>query len=57
MAYSFDIVIVIKLTIDKMLSITTLLILYTDSKLLFNCLVRLSTIQKKCLIIDIIYLH
>ena len=44
MAYSFDITAVIKLTINKMLSITTPLILYTDLKLLFNYLVRLSTI-------------
>ena len=37
-----------------MLSITTLLILYTNLKSLFNYLVRLSTIQKKYLIINII---
>ena len=56
-AHSFDITAVIKLTINKMLSIITLLILYTDLKSLFNYLVRLNTIQEKCLIIDIIYLH
>ena len=43
MAYGFKITVVIKLTIDKMLFIIILLILYTNLKLLFNCLVRLST--------------
>ena len=56
-AHSFNITAAIKSTIDKMLFITTLLILYTDLKLLFNCLVRLSTTQEKCLIINIICLH
>ena len=56
-AYSFDITVIIKLTIDKMLSIIIPLILYTDLKLLFNYLVRLGTTQEKYLIIDIIYLH
>ena len=55
-AYSFDITAAIKLIIDKMLFITTLLILYTNLKSLFNYLVRLSTTQEKCLIINIIYL-
>ena len=56
-AYSFNITAVIKSTIDKMLSIITPLILYTDLKSLFNSLVRLNTTQEKCLIINIIYLH
>ena len=54
MAHSFNITAVIKLTIDKMLSIIILLILYTDLKSLFNYLVRLSTTQEKYLIINII---
>ena len=57
MAYSFDITAAIKLTIDKMLFITTLLILCTDLKLFFNYLVRLSTTQEKHLMIDIMYLY
>ena len=57
MAYSFNIIAVIKLTIDKILFITILLILYTNLKLLFNYLVRLNTTQKKCLIINIICLR
>jgi hypothetical protein len=56
-AYSFNIIAVIKSTINKILSITVLLMLYTNLKLLFNFLVRLSTTQKKCLIIKIIYLR
>jgi hypothetical protein len=43
-AHGFDIIVVIKSTINKILSIITLLILYTDLKSLFNYLVRLSTI-------------
>ena len=57
MAYSFNITAAIKLTINKILSIITPLILYTDLKSLFNYLVRLNTIQEKYLIIDIIYLY
>jgi hypothetical protein len=57
MAHSFNIAVIIKLTINKILSIIIPLILYTDLKLLFNCLVRLSTTQKKCLIINIICLR
>ena len=44
MAYSFNITAAIKLTINKILSIIILLILYADLKSLFNYLVRLSTI-------------
>ena len=57
MAHSFNIAAAIKLTINKMLFIITLLILCTDLKSLFNCLVRLSTIQEKYLIINIICLY
>ena len=57
MAYGFNIAAAIKSTINKMLFIIILLILCTDSKLLFNCLVRLGTTQKKCLMIDIMYLY
>ena len=56
-AYRFDIGAVIKLTVEQLLQIKLLLILYTDSKLLYKCLVKLSTIQEKRLIIDIIYLY
>ena len=56
-AHSFNITAAIKLTINKMLFIITPLILYTDLKSLFNCLVRLNTTQEKRLMIDIIYLY
>ena len=57
MAHGFNIVVAIKLIINKMLSITTPLILNTDLKSLFNYLVRLNTTQEKRLIINIICLH
>ena len=57
MAHSFNIAAVIKLTINKMLFIIILLILYTDLKSLLNYLVRLGTTQEKRLMIDIMYLH
>ena len=43
-AYGFNIIAVIKSIINKILSITTLLILCTNLKSLFNYLVRLNTI-------------
>ena len=43
MAYRFDIGAVIKLTINLVLNTTIPLIIYTDLKSLYNCLVRLST--------------
>ena len=55
--HGFNITVVIKSNIDKMLFIIIPLILYTDSKSLFNYLVRFGTIQKKYLIIDIICLY
>ena len=57
MAHDFNITAAVKSTIDKILSITILLILCTDLKSLFNCLVRLSTTQEKCLMVDIMCLH
>ena len=40
-----------------MLGIDLLLVLYTDSKLLYECLVKLGITQEKRLIIDIICLY
>ena len=57
MAHSFNITAAIKLTINKILSIITPLILYTNLKLLFNYLVRFSITQEKYLMINIIYLY
>jgi len=43
MAYSFNIRVTLKLTIKKAINITLLLILYTNLKLLYNYLIKLST--------------
>jgi len=57
MAYGFNIGAVIKLTVNKILNINLPLIICTDLKSLYNCLVRLSTTQEKRLIINVIYLR
>ena len=57
MAYGFDIAATTKSTIDMSLQIDLPLILYTDSKSLYNCLVKLGTIAEKRLMIDIICLR
>ena len=57
MAHGFNIATTIKLTIDEILFIITPLLFYTDLKSLFNYLVRLSTTQEKCLMINIKYLY
>lgn len=54
MAYRFDIKVVIKAMLGKILGFAILLILCTNLKSLYNCLVKLSTTQEKLLIIDII---
>jgi hypothetical protein len=54
MAYGFNISTFIKLIINKVLEIELLLIIYTDSKLLYKCLINLGTTRKKYLIINII---
>jgi hypothetical protein len=56
-AYSFDISASIKFIIDKVLRIKLPLILYTDSKSLYDCLVKLGTTQEKRLIIDVMCLR
>ena len=57
MAYGFDISAAIKLIIKQLLQIKLLLILYTDSKSLYKCLVKLNTTQEKHFIIDIMCLY
>jgi len=56
MAHGFDIRALVKSIIDKMLGIDLLLVLCIDSKLLYECLVKLGTTQEKRLIIDIMCL-
>jgi hypothetical protein len=55
--HGFDIGAVIKSTVDKILQVNLLLILCTDSKSLYDCLVRLGTTQEKCLMINVMCLR
>jgi hypothetical protein len=56
MAHGFNIGALVKSTIDKVLGIDLLLVLCTNSKSLYECLVKLGTTQEKRLIIDIMCL-
>ena len=57
MAYGFDISMAIKSTVDKILGITVPIVLCTDSKSLYDCLVKLGTTAEKRLMIDIMCLR
>jgi len=57
MAYGFNIAVAIKSTVDKVLQINLPLVLCTNSKSLYNCLVRLGTTQEKRLIINVMCLR
>ena len=57
MAHRFNIKAAIKLTINLVLNTTIPLVICTDLKSLYNCLVRLNTTQKKKLIVDFICLR
>ena len=57
MAHKFNIKATIKLTINLVLNITIPLIICTDLKSLYNYFVRLSTTQKKRLIVNFMCLH
>lgn len=58
MAHGFDIGATIKSTVEKILQIDILpLILCTDSKSLFDCLVKLGTTQEKRLMVDLMCLR
>ena len=58
MAHGFDIGATIKSTIEKILQIDTLpLVLCTDSKSLYDCLVKLGTTQEKRLMVDLMCLR
>ena len=57
MAHSFNIRAAIKATVKLQLNISLLLILCTDSKLIYKCLIKLGTIQEKKLMINIICLR
>ncbi len=55
--YGFDIAVTIKSTIEKAITTLLLLVLCTDSRLLYDYLVKLGTIQEKRLIVDLMYLR
>jgi hypothetical protein len=57
MAHGFDIGVAIKATIDKILQINLPLVICTDSKSLYDCLVRLGITQEKRLMIDVMCLR
>jgi hypothetical protein len=57
MAYGFNISTLVKSIIKRILEIKLLLVIYTDLKLLYKCLIKLETIREKYLIINIIYLY
>jgi hypothetical protein len=57
MAHRFNIRAIIKFTVNKILNINLLLIMYTDLKSLYNCFIQLGITQEKRLIINIIYLQ
>ena len=56
MAHGFNISTIIKSILDKVLQVNLPLILYTNLKSLYDCLVRLKTTEEKRLMIDIIYI-
>lgn len=57
-AHGFDTAIVLKSTIEKILQRNNLpLILCTDSKSLYDCLVKLGTTQEKRLMVDLMCIH
>ena len=56
-AYSFNISSLVKSIINKVLEIEVPLIIYINSKSLYEYLVKLRTIREKRLIINIIYLY
>jgi hypothetical protein len=56
-AHGFDIGSLVKTTINRILEIEVLLVVYIDSKSLYEYLVKLRTIREKRLIINIIYLY
>jgi hypothetical protein len=57
MIHDFDVGSVLKLILIKMLAIDISLILITDSKSLYDCLIRLSITIEKRLMIDVMILR
>jgi hypothetical protein len=57
MIHDFDVDSVLKVTLTKMIDIFISLILITDSKSLYDCLIRLSITVEKRLMIDVMTLR
>lgn len=57
MAHGFDIAAAVKSTVDGILQVSLPLVLATDSKSLYDCLVRLGTTQEKRLMVDVMCLR
>jgi hypothetical protein len=57
MAYGFNIGILVKSIINRILEIELLLVIYIDLKSLYECLIKLGITREKYLIINIIYLY
>jgi hypothetical protein len=56
-AHGYDIGATIKSMVDKVLQTNLLLVLCTDSKSLYDCLVRLGTTAEKRLMVDVMCLR
>jgi hypothetical protein len=56
-AHGFDIGGLVKTMINRILEIEVLLVIYIDSKSLYEYLVKLGTIREKRLMIDVICLY
>jgi hypothetical protein len=56
-AHGFDIGDLVKTMINRILEIEVPLVVYIDSKSLYEYLVKLGTIREKRLMIDVIYLY
>jgi hypothetical protein len=56
MVYGFNIGALIKAIIKKILRIDLLIVICTDLRLLYDCLVKLGTTQEKRLMIDVMCL-
>jgi hypothetical protein len=56
MAHGFNMGALVKSIINRVLEIELLLVICTDSKSLYKCLIKLGTTREKCLIIDVICL-
>jgi hypothetical protein len=57
MIHGFDVESVLKSTLIKMLDVVVSLILVTNSKSLYDCLIRLNTTVEKRLMIDVMTLR